>query len=204
MVNFVPFPKIHRLMREVIITEKIDGTNARVTVRRAADAPQEFYAARDTEVSVDGELLWVRAGSRNRWLTRLGGDNFGFGQWVYQHAAELAALGPGTHFGEWWGRGIQRGYGIEEKRFSLFDVERWRWSEARPACCDVVPVLVSDCFDTRLVDYCLNHLRTNGSVAAPGYMNPEGVVIYHVPSGHSYKCTLGRDGVCDYKVDRHD
>lgn len=203
MVDFVPFPKIHRLMREVIITEKIDGTNARVTIRRATDDPQEFYAARDTEVSVAGDILWVRAGSRNQWLTRIGGDNFGFGRWVHQHAPELAELGPGTHFGEWWGRGIQRGYGIAENRFSLFDVERW--SRVRPACCHVVPTLHRGCFDTVLVDDCLNNLRTHGSVAVPGYMNPEGVVVYHVPSGHSYKRTLGRDGVFpDYTVDRND
>ncbi len=54
--EFTAFPKIPRLNREIIVTEKIDGTNAQVVV---------------TE---DGE---VRAGSRSRWITPEA-DNFGY------------------------------------------------------------------------------------------------------------------------------
>lgn len=32
-MDFVPFPKIPRLKREVCVTEKIDGTNAQVNIR---------------------------------------------------------------------------------------------------------------------------------------------------------------------------
>jgi hypothetical protein len=56
-----------------------------------------------------------------------------------EHRDDLLTLGPGRHFGEWWGAGIQRRYGLTEKRFSLFNVTRW--GEARPACCHVVPTL---------------------------------------------------------------
>jgi hypothetical protein len=36
-------------------------------------------------------------------------------------------------------------------------------------------------------------LKEHGSVAQPGYMNPEGVVVFHVASGHLYKKTIERD-----------
>jgi hypothetical protein len=40
---------------------------------------------------------------------------------------------------------------------------------------------------------CLDKLRATGSVAAPGFMNPEGIVIYHVAGGHLYKKTIDND-----------
>src|SRR5690349_12935807 len=119
-MEFTPFDKIARWSRNVIITEKIDGTNASVIV------------------SDDG--LQLCAASRSRILGP-GEDNFGFRVWVEANRDALLTLGPGQHFGEWWGAGIQRGYGLKEKRFSLFNVHRW--GEARPACCGVVPVLWS-------------------------------------------------------------
>ena len=110
MPEFVAFPKIPRLVRDIIITEKIDGTNASVYV---------------------GEDGQVMAGSRSRWITPTD-DNFGFAKWVAANADELrTGLGIGTHYGEWWGAGVQRKYGLTEKRFSLFNVSRW--AETRPA-----------------------------------------------------------------------
>jgi hypothetical protein len=109
--EFIEFPKMARFAREIIVTEKIDGTNAQVWI------------------SDDGTD--IRAGSRNRWLT-YSEDNFGFAKWVMDHRDELLTLGPGRHFGEWWGSGIQRRYGLDEKRFSLFNVSRWGGA-ARPA-----------------------------------------------------------------------
>ena len=55
-------------------------------------------------------------------------------------------LGVGQHFGEWWGFGIQRGYGLHERRFSLFNTGRWSDPAVRPACCGVVPVLADGDF----------------------------------------------------------
>src|SRR4051812_4307796 len=114
--QFQAFPSIARLFRECVVTEKIDGTNGVV------------------HVSDDG--LTVTAGSRSRWITPEA-DNFGFARWVAEHAEELRALGPGFHFGEWWGSGIQRRYGLDEKRFSLFNVGRWgeggKDAEKKPA-----------------------------------------------------------------------
>lgn len=173
--EFKAFPKIARLSRDIIITEKLDGTNGVV------------------HVADDGRT--VTAGSRNRWLdTGKGNDNFGFYQWVQEHTEELAGwLGPGYHYGEWWGRGIQRGYGLEEKRFSLFNTSRWSPPAVKPPCCDVVPILYAGPFDMSEVDRILDAMRRYGSAAAPGYMQPEGIVIFHTASKELYKKTLVGD-----------
>jgi hypothetical protein len=169
-IPFVEFPKIARLSREVVVTEKIDGTNAQVYIN---DSGTEVFA-----------------GSRSRWI-QPGDDNFGFAYWVEQNKAELLKLGPGSHFGEWWGAGIQRRYGLTEKRFSLFNTKRWE--AERPACCHVVPVLWHGNFDDLDLDFILSDLASTGSRAAPGFMKPEGVVIYHVAGGYLFKKTLDKD-----------
>lgn len=171
-LQFVEFPKIARLHREVVVTEKIDGTNASVWVAE------------------DGT---VRAASRNRFITPEA-DNFGFARWVKEHEDELRALGSGSHFGEWWGAGIQRRYGLTEKRFSLFNVSRWEDPAVRPAICGVVPVLMRGLFDTTAINATLTALEENGSVAAPGFRDPEGIVVYHPASKTLFKRTLDGDG----------
>src|SRR5687767_3287692 len=102
-LEFLEFPKMARLSREVIISEKIDGTNAQILITEDGG----FYT-----------------GSRNRWVTPEQ-DNFGFSKWAHENKELLMKLGVGRHFGEWWGAGIQRTYGLKEKRFSLFNSSRW-------------------------------------------------------------------------------
>ena len=167
--EFEAFPKLARLSREIFVTEKIDGTNAQVYV----DAQGKVFA-----------------GSRNRWITPEA-DNFGFARWVSDNAAELAELGEGRHFGEWWGSGIQRRYGMNEKRFSLFNFGRWKGE--RPDCCDVVPCLYQGPFSQTEINACIEKLRVDGSVAAPGFMDPEGIVIFHSASRISMKKTVKND-----------
>lgn len=169
-IPFNEFPKIARFNREVIVTEKIDGTNAQVLVNDTGD-----------------DLI---AGSRTRWITPES-DNHGFARWVQENKQELLRLGPGSHFGEWWGSGIQRTYGLKEKRFSLFNVSRWEADY--PACCSVVPVLWRGTMEDLDVNEILEKLRTEGSVAAPDFKNPEGVVIFHVHSGVLFKKTLDKN-----------
>ncbi len=174
-IEFAPFPKIGRLSREVVITEKIDGTNAQVIVME------------------DGR---VAAASRTQLITPgKNTDNFGFAAWVQEHADELRLLGPGRHFGEWWGAGIQRNYGLKEKRFSLFNVRRWNRADAVvPPCCFVVPTLATlETFDTSAVLTQMRVLELSGSHAAPGFMKPEGIVIFHPQTGHLYKKTFEKD-----------
>jgi len=175
-MEFQSFTKIPRLTREMIITEKIDGTNGIIAI---------------------GDNGEFQVGSRNRWLTdELGnivGDNAGFAAWAVKNRAELERLGPGYHYGEWWGPGIQRGYDLKEKRFSLFNVSRWSINDARPDCCSVVPTLYTGLFSTEIICDILNALKVEGSRAAPGFMRPEGVVIYHVAAKQMFKKTIEGD-----------
>lgn len=176
--EFLSFPSIKRLSRDVIVSEKIDGTNAQIYI--------------GSEETGDNGLLLP--GSRNRWLEPGKNDNHGFAGWVHEHKEELKALGPGRHYGEWWGQGIARNYGLKTKKFSLFNVSRWGDESVRPACCEVVPTLYTGIFDTVEIDRILLKLIANGSYAAPGFNNPEGIVIFHVPSGYLLKKTVGDDG----------
>lgn len=191
--EFLEFPKIARLSRECIITEKIDGTNAQICI---------------TE---DGQFL---VGSRNRWITPEQ-DNFGFAAWAAAHREELMTLGVGRHFGEWWGSGIGRSYGLAkgEKRFSLFNVSRWclhdqaperipttdprieKYQEALPACCGLVPVLYRGLFTTEACETALSELRDHGSKASPGFRKPEGIICFHVAGNVGFKKTLEKDEV---------
>lgn len=171
-IPFVEFPKIHRFNRSIVVTEKLDGTNA--------------------QVYINDEGTRVFAGSRNKWIS-VEDDNYGFARWVQDNQEELLKLGPGSHFGEWWGQGIQRRYGLTEKRFSLFNTARWGGENAPPACCSVVPVLAHGLITEIDVRGVLNDLATNGSRAAPGFMNPEGIVVYHSPSRNLYKMTLDKN-----------
>lgn len=169
MTEFEPFPKIPRFRRNVVITEKIDGTNGQIFIDEEGN---------------------IRAGSRTRWITPQD-DNYGFARWVDEHADELRELGPGRHFGEWWGSGIQRNYSQPVKRFSLFNTARW--SESRPACCGIVPVIYEGEFTISCVPDALSTLRKGGSIAAPGFMKPEGIIIWHDAAQQMFKVTLEKD-----------
>jgi hypothetical protein len=194
MTDFVEFPKIARYSREVIVTEKIDGSNAQVFVVDNTMTPDERVAVPTgiSPIPALGGDVWLYAGSRNRWITRTL-DNFNFFRWVEANADELAMLGPGRHYGEWWGSGIQRGYGLQkgEKRFSLFNVARW--ADERPSCCSVVPVLWRGTLDNFDIVTAMETLRLYGSQAAPGFMNPEGIVIFHPQGNVAFKKTYEKD-----------
>lgn len=171
-MEFEAFPKIPRLRRGCVITEKIDGTNAQV------------------HITDDGLLL---AGSRSRYIT-VKDDNYGFARWCEANREELLKLGPGRHFGEWWGSGCQRGYGLTngEKQFSLFNVGRWA-TETLPSCVGLVPVLYTGPFSSDIVDSIIEDLRANGSKASPGFMKPEGIIVYHAAARSMFKVTVEKD-----------
>lgn len=179
---FEGFSKIPRLNRDVIITEKIDGMNAGIFV----DDDNQIYAC-----------------SRNRWITPKD-DNVGFAKWVEKHKWALTKLGIGMHWGEWWGAGIQRRYGLDHKRFSLFNTGRWLQTDniipfpdagmaAVPECCHVVPIITMGNFKEIDFEEQVALLARNGSIAAPGFMKPEGIVIYHVAARHYFKATVDKD-----------
>lgn len=170
--EFEEFQKIARLSRACVVTEKIDGTNAQICI---------------TE---DGGFF---TGSRTRWITP-DEDNYGFSRWAHEHREELMKLGLGRHYGEWWGLGIQRRYNLPEKRFSLFNVGRWRAPDAvLPSCVSLVPVLYEGNWSDAAIMAALEDLRVHGSRASPGFMQPEGVVVFHAASRSLFKKTLLKD-----------
>ena len=146
--EFQEWPKIPRWSNEsYVITEKIDGTNGCVIVTDYGD---------------------VFAQSRSRILDETSsGDNYGFCKWVKGNKDDLLRLGVGYHYGEWWGQGIQRNYGLTERRFSLFNI----WMKIIPECVSKVPIVEKN------YEKAYNRLREVGSIAAPGFMNPEGFVM---------------------------
>lgn len=203
MIEFKPWPKIPRLFRECMISEKIDGTNAAVGIMEFP--PGTYYVHGGETVpyetvyvpTQDSDFL-IYAQSRKKIITP-DADNFGFARWVHDNAEALLPLGAGLHFGEWWGSGIGRGYGLEngEKRFSLFNVNRYADSvklvaEKLPNVA-LVPVLYTGPFTTHAVEHQVEILRRSGSVAAPGFMRPEGVITWHSALNGCFKTTLEKD-----------
>lgn len=177
MTDFEGFPKIVRYTNEQFtITEKIDGTNAAFRI-------------------LDGKVIAVQ--SRKRIITPgKESDNAGFAGWVMSHETQLVnEFGDGLHFGEWWGLGVQRGYGQPHKRFSPFNTKLWpegRWVDIGLVEVRGVPVLVEG--PIALLDVALDATHeafaTAGSVASPGYMNPEGCMVYLHGLGKYLKAPL--------------
>jgi hypothetical protein len=162
-VEFQAWPKTTRY-KDVIVTEKIDGTNAAIIIDIEGD---EFGAQ-----------------SRNR-LVNPASDNYGFATWAYKNQVELTdLLGPGRHFGEWWGVGIQRNYGLSHRRFSLFNTSRWKKEQDQDfVVIDGVPVgpvpvlKIATMFSFDIDDVMTDLLET-GSHASPGFMKPEGICVF--------------------------
>lgn len=168
--KYPAFPKIPRLSRDIVVTEKIDGTNGLIYIDKNNN---------------------IQAGSRNRWIIPAD-DNYGFAEWVERNKEDLLKLGRGYHYGEWYGNGIQKGYGLKEKRFALFNTYRWSDASVRPSCCDVVPVLYTGEFNTNTIGMVLSDLEATGSRINPE-VEAEGIIIFHTASGHYYKKTIRND-----------
>lgn len=220
--EFHKFGKIPRLSRDVVVTEKIDGTNGQILIKKVWDHstpptkhPDEVKLKLVNEYPgvffVDfgkygmpggyapGDVFAIMAGSRSRWLTDKE-DNYGFRKWCFDNAMDLVdVIGEGRHYGEWWGSGINRNYGLKngERRFSLFNSGKWtpEYLVSSPLAfeLDVVPVLYEGPFETEKIEWVLEELRKSGSFVRPGFMNPEGVIIYHVQGNLYFKKTIHGD-----------
>ena len=189
-MEFQAWGKTPRLNRQMVVTEKLDGTNAAVVI---ADRNKEHSLG--AIAVTDGYAVFAQ--SRKRFVTPQS-DNFGFARWVSENAPGLVeALGPGTHFGEWWGQGIQRGYGLKEKRFSLFNTNRWEYNDPRhegvPGL-GTVPVLFTGLFDSSIINDIVTY-ELQESYAAPGFNNPEGVVVWHDAARQSFKVLKENDDI---------
>lgn len=224
MPDFTYYPKTPRLSSGYIITEKLDGSQGAVVIEKegwgyspAYDDPNLVAQIDGGELGGDGYPLVqhnVYAQSRNRFITPQA-DNFGFAAWVKANAEQLVEiLGPGRHFGEYWGHGIQRGYGLPrgERRFSLFNVTRHNplgsmadleayfatpFAAREPLFPDLpelstVPVISAVEGDrslramSHMVDQALAELSLAGSFAAE-FARPEGVVLFHSRSNQVFK-----------------
>lgn len=182
MREFQGFGSIERLQQNITITEKIHGSNA--------------------QILIDGADLY--AGSRTRWITP-DDDNYNFAKWAYGNREVLIPfLGEGAHFGEWYGSGINAGYGLKEKRFALFNTHRWGpLKDTLPPGVDVVPVLYSGPYGASVIDDTLASLKAGGSVLVPGFSKPEGVVVRWDRSAVLMKRTFeAEDEAWNYKADR--
>jgi len=187
------FPKIPRYNRDIIITEKIDGTNGQIRIdpvkKTASDILRRDFEEKGWKIIEDTHVDWaIIPASRNRHLT-LKKDHYDFVEWVYNNADKLIHLGPGrSHYGEWWGQGIQRKYGMEHKQFTLFNPYAYK-----DAVLPTVPILYEGPNDPLAIEETLYNLKTHGSVVAPGYMNPEGIVIFHTAANQMFKITFEND-----------
>jgi len=170
MPDFIKFPKIPRLgskKDQMIITEKIDGTNA--------------------QIKIDDENN-ISVGSRNRWIyPGKQTDNYGFAQWVEDNHDELLGLGKGRWYGEWWGQGIQRRYGANRKHFSIFNT--FRPIESLPSCVEQVPVLYTGEFDTTKIRDIFTELWETGSMLSDVWFEPEGIIVYQMTARQLFKMT---------------
>jgi len=158
-----------------VITQKIHGTNASICIYKENEEDTEYK---------------VRAGSRTRWIYPHD-DNFGFAGWVERNKAEIIQkLGPGTHYGEYAGPGINSGEGLTKRIFALFHPGRYPLDETGnpilPVDTVIVPVLYEGPFSNKKVEEIANDLKTNGSKLVPGFMRPEGVVVNVAGSRYKY------------------
>lgn len=158
--EFESFESIKALAKmEMSVTQKLHGTNAQVYVYTNDDGVDD-----------------VIAGSRERWIYPHD-DNFGFAAYVQANKeAFIKLLGPGRHFGEWCGKGINSGEGLDRKLFALFAWWRWEGKEL-PKNVVTVPLLYRGPVDLAKLDEVMADLKANGSKLAPGFMFPEGGVI---------------------------
>lgn len=197
-IEFRAWPKTPRLFRDIVITEKIDGTNCAIIIEELdVDDPGSYRLA---AVERDGVLYEVAAQSRNRLITPgKTTDNHGFAAFVQHNAEELFdLLGPGRHYGEFWGKGIQGRYVNQHptiKGFALFNTEKYATLKAwlpNPSGGEVLVepahVIYEGPFSEKAVQDAME-LMSKGSWVSP--LSPaEGIVVFHTQSRQVYKVTL--------------
>jgi hypothetical protein len=204
-LEFAKFSSIGRLYRDVTITEKIDGMNACIVIVELNGEDLYLNAVAHVKAmpfnSFEPRSFAVGVQSRKQFLS-LDNDIQGLAAWVLEHAQELVqALGPGYHYGEYWGKNIQRSYHQKRNWFSLFNTKRW--SKDNVGHIDgllTVPVLYSGPYADWVNEIQLHRLETQGSFAAQEVddreldFRAEGIVGWHVALDTYYKVTLEGDG----------
>ena len=197
-IEFQAWPKTPRLFRDIVVTEKVDGTNSAVIIE---DITTEEADPSALAVIERGAYRYqVGAQSRNRLIfPGKTTDNHGFAAFVQENAERLLdLLGPGRHFGEWWGKGIGKRYasameGI--KGFALFntakhgDLHSWLSFGDQQVLIEPVHVLYQGPFSEEEILGTLKELQKYGSWMSP-FDPAEGIVVFHTQSRQTYKITL--------------
>lgn len=208
VVEFQEWPKTTRLFRDCIITEKLDGTNACVIFKKLDMKNPNGSIGAIRIIEGSGSYFGLFTQSRKRLITPEN-DNYGFASWAERNAEALFhVLGEGRHYGEWWGQGIQRKYGMDRKVFSVFNTNKWFAPVASDPAdsprnraklsgvdIDVVPVLGSYTFDSAVIRLQAKVLFETGSMATEKYTGeifdrPEGICVFHTQSGTVFKYTF--------------
>lgn len=169
--EFRGFGKIVRHDCAVVVTEKIDGTNAAVLITENG----------------------TYAGGRRRWLTPGAEDQYGFAAWVQANEEGLReTLGPGMHRGEWYGHRVNRGYGLAERRLMLFTAapdlvagqpDHGLWEH---------PTLLYAGPLDRDLEGIVRGALCGGSLHVPGWDRPEGAVAL-LPNGSRIKVIIDKE-----------
>jgi len=180
--QFKAYPKTRRLTDVyAFISEKIDGTNG--------------------VLFVDGSR--VVAGSRSKWLVDDGSkswDNHGFGAWVKENEVILSQLPDGFHYGEWYGRGINRNYGLKDRRFMLFN--RMRYLELLELMPSLYKVLELETIlsqinimdvQAQLAIHKRELMHESGSRHVRGFKRPEGVMVRIPAADKVFKVVWDKD-----------
>lgn len=174
------FPKYPKTLRyenlRVVITEKIDGTNGLI------------------EISPDG----VRFGSRNCYLNEHK-DNYGFFNFFSQFENRIMeSFSPEydglVHiYGEWFGAGIQRTYGLKEKYFMPFS-PYWANTLIEVGVPNIVPPyqFYAGKMDSVREEMAFQTLKEEGSQLVPGWKRPEGIIIHYLDNNLKIKRTLDK------------
>jgi hypothetical protein len=174
MSEFKSFGKIERYEKiQAVITEKVDGTNACIN-----------FTADETNPL----LHTLTCQSRNKLIDPFM-DNYGFAAWAHANFEDLFDFfGPGRHFGEWWGNGIQRGYGTAERYFSPFNTHLFNWErDDFPDNVSALPLLwqgpIADLDEA--VRECMDDLALYGSFTLPGLgWDAEGCMVWSHSTGY--------------------
>lgn len=172
-VEFKAWPKIPRaVFGDVIITEKMDGTNACVIIEK-------------------GKIVGTQ--SRKRLITPED-DNYDFSRFVHDNEDLFLQLGDGRHFGEWVGLGIQKNpHAFPEKRFYLFNSLRWGEHNPPPEGLYVVPILYRGAYSLEVIDKIMTHLKTTSE--NDGY-KAEGCVVFfpalNAMEKHTFEYSKGK------------
>lgn len=198
-IEFQKWPKTPRLFRDIVITEKVDGTNSAIIFEDVTTEDVDNIPS--TELIERGAYLYhVGTQSRNRLIyPGKTTDHHGFAAFVQANKEELFdLLGVGRHYGEWWGQGIQGRYNTQIRGFALFntekhgDVHHWFKDPTNPdrqVLVEGMPVLYKGPFSEQKIRETMAELDKHGSLVSP-FDKAEGIVVFHTQSRKVYKVTF--------------